>query len=151
MRCPSCSSQLEEKKVNNLILDICQSGCGGIWFDAGELEKIDDTSENVPKEILRPIKNQNVVIDRSKQRNCPKCSSSPLNNNAYNEQYHIEIDNCLTCGGIWLDLGEIETLRSHNTSQTERTSIINAFMEKVKSSDPVKKKRLAAVIQLLFK
>lgn len=151
MRCPACSLELETKTVSDLNLDICQKGCGGIWFDQGELEKIDQDSEILHADVLRPVKNQNVVIDRGKQRYCPKCSSNPLDKNIYDSQYHIEIDSCFKCAGIWLDLGEIEALRTHNSSKEERVEVINSFIEKVESSDPLKKKRLIAVIQLLFK
>lgn len=151
MRCPTCSSLLEAKKISDLSLDICQKGCGGIWFDRGELEKIDQDSISLPSNILRPVKFQNVVIDRAKERNCPKCSSNPLDKNIYDNQYEIEIDSCFKCGGIWLDLGEIETLREHNSSKEERAEVIESFIEKAKSEDPVKKKRLNAVIELIFK
>lgn len=40
MRCPKCGAPLKEESYEGLImLDRCQnSGCGGIFFDKGELE-----------------------------------------------------------------------------------------------------------------
>src|SRR5262245_18808500 len=43
MFCPRCQNTLRERERNNVILDICP-GCGGIWLDRGELEKL-TTSE----------------------------------------------------------------------------------------------------------
>lgn len=38
--------------------------------------------------------------------NCPKCKSIMV----VLELNEVEIDNCLECGGIWLDSGELELL-----------------------------------------
>jgi hypothetical protein len=36
----------------------------------------------------------------------------------------VEIDHCLTCGGIWLDSGELELLME---SEAERTAVLQSF------------------------
>jgi Zn-finger nucleic acid-binding protein len=40
MRCPKCGSQMKEEKYGEQVLvDRCSStGCGGVYFDGGELE-----------------------------------------------------------------------------------------------------------------
>ena len=43
MFCPSCQNTLRERQRNDVMLDICP-GCGGVWLDRGELEKL-TTSE----------------------------------------------------------------------------------------------------------
>ena len=43
MFCPSCQNTLRERERNNVLLDVCP-GCGGVWLDRGELEKL-TTSE----------------------------------------------------------------------------------------------------------
>ena len=40
MKCPACKSPLREKGAGEMTLDICYGGCGGIWFDASELERV---------------------------------------------------------------------------------------------------------------
>lgn len=37
MRCPKCGGQMAEKRHENVNVDVC-GGCGGIFFDAGELD-----------------------------------------------------------------------------------------------------------------
>jgi hypothetical protein len=37
MRCPKCGGQMTEKRHENVNVDVCGS-CGGIYFDAGELD-----------------------------------------------------------------------------------------------------------------
>ena len=39
MKCPKCGMQLEEIPFGNVRIDKCFH-CGGVWLDAGELEKI---------------------------------------------------------------------------------------------------------------
>jgi hypothetical protein len=37
MCCPKCGGKMAEKTFENVVIDVCAS-CGGVYFDAGELE-----------------------------------------------------------------------------------------------------------------
>lgn len=37
MRCPKCGQQMQEQDRGGVKIDVC-SGCGGVFFDKGELE-----------------------------------------------------------------------------------------------------------------
>ena len=39
MNCPACGNVLKEMTVSDISVDVCQGGCGGIWFDNFELKK----------------------------------------------------------------------------------------------------------------
>ena len=39
MKCPKCGSDMEEKEMDNVMIDQCTE-CQGIYFDAGELELV---------------------------------------------------------------------------------------------------------------
>jgi uncharacterized protein len=39
MICPRCGGQLQENKFENVDIDTCEK-CGGVWLDAGELQKL---------------------------------------------------------------------------------------------------------------
>jgi uncharacterized protein len=39
MNCPSCTGELEQRKRNDVEVDVCNT-CRGIWLDRGELDKI---------------------------------------------------------------------------------------------------------------
>ncbi|MCA9808922.1 MAG: zf-TFIIB domain-containing protein [Candidatus Dadabacteria bacterium] len=39
MKCPKCGGQLHEVSFRGVSIDRCSS-CGGVWLDAGELEKL---------------------------------------------------------------------------------------------------------------
>ena len=42
MKCPACDRELTETQVGAVAVDICQGGCGGVWFDAFELQRVDE-------------------------------------------------------------------------------------------------------------
>ena len=37
--CPRCKIDMKKLKKNEVIIDICKK-CGGMWVDAGEIEKL---------------------------------------------------------------------------------------------------------------
>ncbi|HOY08756.1 MAG TPA: zf-TFIIB domain-containing protein [Candidatus Omnitrophota bacterium] len=51
---------------------------------------------------------------------CPVCQDVMV----VLELAEVEIDHCLTCGGIWLDSGELELLLD---SETDRTAVLQSF------------------------
>jgi len=50
--CPACNRKLSKLKVQDIVVDICEDGCGGVWFDAGELKKVDEKHENAGEILL---------------------------------------------------------------------------------------------------
>jgi Zn-finger nucleic acid-binding protein len=44
MRCPKCGSEMAEEDLSSIKVDRCK-GCGGIFFDAGELELLLQSQE----------------------------------------------------------------------------------------------------------
>ena len=51
---------------------------------------------------------------------CPVCQDAMV----VLELDEVEIDHCLTCGGIWLDAGELELLLD---SESDRAAVLNSF------------------------
>lgn len=39
MRCPRCDGTLNETKVEDVSVDVCDK-CAGVWLDSGELEQL---------------------------------------------------------------------------------------------------------------
>ena len=149
MKCPSCSSELTPVTIENIALDYCKGGCGGIWFDDHELEKFDRLNEDVSFSVLKGEGGQNVVVDYNKPRNCPKCTNRLLDRHYYDKQQAIEIDECVGCNGIWLDPGELNHLRHLNTGEDTRKEYLDNFF-KSKNAATVPP-RLKGVFQLLFR
>lgn len=153
MKCPACSNSLHTREATTFLVDICCDGCGGIWLDQGELVKCDEVNEPFPAELLRVIKNSNVVIDRNKQRKCPKCSDSQLGRIVVDPEIRFEIDQCSVCNGCWLDIGELEFIRNRNKESSDLDQRLRNYDQQITGAlkDPIRAKRVRAVLELIFK
>ena len=66
-------------------------------------------------------------------------------------EQQVEIDCCPSCGGIWLDLGELQALCSHFKDESSRQLIIDRAAALAGTSAEAKiPERLKAVFKLLF-
>jgi len=52
VKCPACFNELTKKQVGSVEVDVCQGGCGGIWFDAFELQRVDEEEERAGEHLL---------------------------------------------------------------------------------------------------
>ncbi len=130
MKCPACEKQLKAISAGDVTVDSCTSGCGGVWFDRRELDKFDEAHEFDGHEILSAAKNcEAVKVDRTKLKNCPVCSAEVLVRQFIDPQHGIEIDQCWECGGVWLDMGEINSLRAQYSSMAERAKAVNSYVD----------------------
>ncbi len=86
-----------------MILDVCYGGCGGIWFDATELERVSASAATTLHTIWN-VPTSNVKL--TEPRWCPRCPDLVLERKWFSETKQVEIDQCPKCGGIWLDAGE---------------------------------------------
>lgn len=123
MKCPRDAQELVTKTYEAKIeIDSCGK-CGGIFLDAGELEKIQETVERDYKNA-RPADDVSEAIEaaRNSQRgpiSCPKCAGEMLAR-PYGMGSPIVIDVCEAGCGIWLDKGELEALEQFfETSRAE--------------------------------
>lgn len=130
MKCPACTAILKSLPAGQIEVEACKDGCGGIWLDANELHKFDEPHEFDTHEILELAqKKQAVHIDHEKRKHCPKCEKEPLVRQFLDHQHEIEIDQCWQCGGIWLDVGELNAVRSQFDTYEERSKAANAYID----------------------
>lgn len=111
MKCPACFNALKEIQVGNLRVDVCQNGCGGIWFDAFELEQADEEREAVGEPLLHIERDQRVIVDFARKRECPRCTGIKLHQHFFSAKRRVQVDQCPNCGGYWLDAGELAQIR----------------------------------------
>jgi Zn-finger nucleic acid-binding protein len=107
MDCPACKSPLREKSVGEFTVDVCYGGCGGIWFDANELDRV---SLRAAGSLHRVWQYPQRVTKSDEPRNCPRCPAQRLERKWFSETKRVEIDQCPKCAGIWLDDGEFTSL-----------------------------------------
>ena len=107
MKCPACKGPLREKGAGEITVDICYGGCGGIWFDASELGRINARAATTLHTIWQaPTGNTNPTGPRM----CPRCAEQVLDRKWFSDEETVEIDQCPKCNGIWLDAGEFSRL-----------------------------------------
>jgi len=132
MKCPACNNDLTEKSVKDIKVDICENGCGGIWFDQLELKKVDEPHEAAGENLLDVKVNSGIKVDHSKRRNCPKCEDSPvLMRHYFTPKREVEIDECPKCAGIWMDVGELSHIRKQYNSEEDRKKEANKLFEEM--------------------
>lgn len=148
--CPACGNQLSLYKEGPVEVDICKGGCGGAWFDEGELTKIGD-GESISFDLLRTQLNKQVVTDYNKPRQCPRCPSQPLDRHYFRESDDIEIDQCMKCGGMWLDLGELAATVAADTMREKTEKIYSDFVRRADQSNRRGKRGIRAILELLFR
>ena len=114
-------------RVGSLAVDVCQGGCGGIWFDAFELQRVDQEDEAAGEALLHIRRDEQVVVDPARKRDCPRCEGIKLHRHYFSAKRRVEVDQCPNCGGYWLDAGELAQIRAETTD--------TAHIEKVRHSN----------------
>ena len=61
-----------------MILDACQRGCGGIWLDAQELDRINQTIPAVAPLFAEVERAVGIQVDEKRVRQCVRCSGAKL-------------------------------------------------------------------------
>lgn len=120
MKCPACGSQMKNINVEGISVDVCRHGCGGVWFDRFELQKMDEAHESAGETLLEIEVNDNIQVDQSTMRKCPHCVELTLMRHFLSPKREIEIDECPGCAGIWVDGGELRKIREQFPTEEDR-------------------------------
>ncbi len=142
LRCPACQKEMKKVFVpsEGVNVDICLDGCGGIYFDTREFKYFDEQDENI-EEIVKAAEGKTFAkVDESLPRTCPVCGARMVKNYA-SVKKEVQIDECYSCGGKFLDHGELEKIRAQYATEEERSADI---MKEVYSTVGVEIKRLEA-------
>ena len=111
LACPKCRQRLlDPTQVRGVEIDVCQ-GCGGLWFDHLELERVILADEDP----IYPRLEKGIVAELGAKKAetawlCPRCRHC-LTTYAICSEPSLEVDVCEACHGIWLDRGELATAR----------------------------------------
>ncbi len=127
MKCPACDYELTEIHVGEISVDVCQGGCGGIWFDCRELKKVDEPHESAGENLLHVERDGSVYVDDDRRRMCPNCDDMVMMRHFASVKREIEVDECGNCGGMWLDYGELNRLRDQFKTEDDRREAAQAF------------------------
>ena len=130
MKCPVCENELTRKIIGQITVDVCENGCGGIWFDDEEIRKFDEEHETDGKLLLNIRRDSKIKIDSSARRKCPKCENIVMMRHFFSVKREIEVDECPKCGGIWLDAGELSAIREQFSTEAERDEATRKLIQR---------------------
>ncbi|HED35255.1 MAG TPA: hypothetical protein ENJ08_13750 [Gammaproteobacteria bacterium] len=105
-----------------------------------ELKKFDEVHEEAGGELVKYLKkHKNTNKNLDARIYCPKDIDVVMMRRFYSPKNSIEIDECPQCGGIWLDTGELEKIRTLFPNQSNLDACKKEFVDKVMDSDQSKK------------
>ncbi len=134
MICPACGNNLVRMKISDIEIDVCKGGCGGIWFDLFELNKVDEKHESAGESLLDIERDPSISIDPKKRRKCPKCKNVVMMQHFFSVKRDVVVDECPKCGGFWLDCGELSRIRSQFESEEERNKAADEYVKEIAGS-----------------
>lgn len=131
MDCPACSRELTHWTAD-FEVDVCDGGCGGIWFDHYELAKVDEPAEAAGEGLLDVSVDPAVVVDLDRRRLCPKCTDGVVMMRHFTSvERKVAIDECPECGGVWLDAGELRAIRTEFPTDEARQAAAGQYFDDV--------------------
>lgn len=131
MECPACGRTLKQRKVSDLMVDVCEGGCGGIWFDWLELKKVDEAHEHLGEPLLQTAHDPKLKVERERRRNCPRCGTTVLHRHFFSVKRGVEVDECPQCGGFWLDVGELAKIQAEFPTEDKRKAAARALYDEM--------------------
>ena len=112
MRCPKCRADMDQLEFDGVEIDRC-STCLGLWFDAGEVEKLRNRKAAAAIDIGDPASGKvHNTIDRYR---CPRCGGHMIRM-VDPRQSHIWYEKCGSCHGSYFDGGEFKDLATVSIS-----------------------------------
>jgi len=123
VRCPKDSMYMEKVTVGGIEIDRC-AGCGAMWFDALELDKILESKDSKAfvKNLDIGSTGRHTGVKALGKLVCPR-DRSPLITLLDMKQSHVEEMGCTVCGGVLLDSGELKDLSEFTLKERVRALI----------------------------
>lgn len=70
LECPVCSTTLTAMTTGGVTVEVCAGGCGGMWFDWFELDRVDEKHETGEK-LLEVERDPTLEVAPQKRIFCP--------------------------------------------------------------------------------
>jgi Zn-finger nucleic acid-binding protein len=103
INCPLDGAPMTNVKAGNFTIDRCDS-CGGLWFDMAELQRL--IAHGMRGEDFDTLVRKRGRISALKQLKCPR-DDTMLKDVPDPTQPHIIYHQCSTCGGLFLQAGDL--------------------------------------------
>jgi Zn-finger nucleic acid-binding protein len=130
MQCPVCNKEMAEEDFGGVVVDICRFGCKGIWLDWMELDRLDENNEGLGSALEEALSNPRRNDQDRGKINCPKCDM-PMYSHKFKKSKEVNVDECVNCGGFFLDSGELNTLRETGMSDEEHQEYLRGLSSEI--------------------
>lgn len=131
MNCPVCSNLLMRMEAGRITVDVCEGGCGGIWFDRYELMRVDESDESAGESLLETARDPDLEINLARRLHCPRCPEMVMVRHFFSSKRRVVVDECPNCGGHWIDPGELRDIREEYASEEERKRAASRYFSEV--------------------
>ena len=123
INCPACGKTMRKIYIpeENINIDICLDGCGGIFFDNREFDKFNESHEDISKIVDAYEGKQYTPSNEYSQRECPACGMKMVQNTT-KVGGDVVIDECYGCGAKFLDHNELLKIRDEYPTDEERSN-----------------------------
>ncbi|TMP53302.1 zf-TFIIB domain-containing protein [Pseudoalteromonas sp. S1612] len=119
MLCPRTNTPLESILVGGIT--VYTSSLGGVFFDNSQIFKFSSPELKNGQVLLKYLSNYAEGEGEVAMRvNCPKCPSIVMMRRYFSPLKAVEIDECPSCAGIWLDSGELSKIHENHLTPKER-------------------------------
>ncbi|GAA63727.1 GTP-binding protein EngA [Pseudoalteromonas sp. BSi20311] len=124
MLCPRTNTPLEPILVGGIT--VYTSFLGGVFFDNSQIFKFSSPELKHGQVLLKYLSNYaEGEYDVSLRINCPKCKKVVMMRRFFSPLKVVEIDECPSCAGIWLDSGELSKIHENHLTPKERKLLAN--------------------------
>ena len=130
MNCPVCNDIMAEKDFGGVMVDICEDGCKGIWFDWMELIRLDEENEGFGEALTAAINHPRANDENRDPLKCPKCALV-MRAHKYKSSKEVNVDECYQCGGFFLDSGELRVIKESFLSEEEREQYVQKLLSEI--------------------
>ena len=120
MRCLNCNQTLlsvrESHFFRHLTYEVCER-CGGMWLDRGELDKLAYQTPGSVEVCSVEMLHEELKISRHPYQPfpppCLRCTGQTMVKMHFMGESRILLDYCETCGGLWVDGGELAKINQY--------------------------------------
>ena len=109
MDCPRCNEKMAKEEIDGEMIAVCHD-CGGMWLQRNQLNKMIIEGEG---DFESASVDSSATGGEMTTLSCPECDGSIMGKVNFLHYSDIILDHCDSCGGFWLDQGELERIHGY--------------------------------------